>query len=91
MIPDLIDATEPERLAGHCATCGYHGNDLLRRRTSEDLVCPLCLDESDAHWARMHPTANQIRAAHGWPRHVYVSKEAEALRLSAAALKRRMR
>jgi len=43
----------------------------------------------DAHW--MHPTADQIRAAHGWPRHVYVSEEAEALRLRVTATKRRMR
>ncbi|KKW10405.1 MAG: hypothetical protein UY48_C0038G0005 [Candidatus Gottesmanbacteria bacterium GW2011_GWB1_49_7] len=38
----------------------------------------------------MHPTADQIRAAHGWPRHVYVSEEAEALRLRIAAIRRRL-
>ena len=47
-------------------------------------------DADDAHWARMHPTADQIRAAHGWPRDVYVSAEEEALRLQVAAMKRRM-
>ena len=48
------------------------------------------LEADDAHWAAMHPTADQIRAAHGWPRDVYVSAEAEALRLQVAAMKRRM-
>jgi len=49
------------------------------------------LDADDAHWAQMHPTADQIRAAHGWPSHVYVSEEAEALRLRVEAIRRRMR
>ena len=49
------------------------------------------LDADDAHWAAMHPTADQIRAAHGWPSHVYVSEEAEALRMRIAAIRRRMR
>jgi len=55
-----------------------------------DATEPERLDADDAHWAAMHPTADQIRAAHGWPRDVYVSAEAEALRLQVAAMKRRM-
>ena len=46
------------------------------------------LDADDAHWAAMHPTADQIRAAHGWPRHLHVSEEAEALRLQVEARRR---
>ena len=49
------------------------------------------LDADDAHWAAMHPTAEQIRAAHGWPSHVYVSEEAEALRLRVEAIRKRTR
>ena len=48
------------------------------------------IDAANAHWARAYPTAAEIRAAHGWPRDVYVSAEAEALRLQVAAMKRRM-
>jgi len=55
-----------------------------------DATEPERLDADDAEWARMHPTADEIRAAHGWPRHVYVSEKAEALRLQVAAMKRRM-
>ena len=46
------------------------------------------LDADDAHWAAMHPTADQIRAAHGWARHEHVSEEAEALRLQVEARRR---
>ena len=49
------------------------------------------LDADDAAWAAMHPTADQIRAAHGWPQHVHVSEEAESLRLRVVAIKRRMK
>ena len=49
------------------------------------------LDADDADWAAMHPTADQIRAAHGWPQHVHVSEEAESLRLRVVAIKRRMK
>ena len=47
------------------------------------------LDADDAYWAAMHPTADQIRAAHGWPRHVHVSEEAEALQLQIEAIRRK--
>ena len=49
------------------------------------------LDADDAYWCAMHPTADEIRARHGWPRHVYVSEEAEALRLQVEAISRRIR
>ena len=44
------------------------------------------LDADDTHWCAMHPTADEIRTRHGWPRHVYVSEEAEALRLQYEAM-----
>ena len=49
------------------------------------------LDADDTYWCAMHPTADEIRARHGWPRHVYVSAEAEALRLRHEAIERKMR
>ena len=47
-------------------------------------------EDDDAHWSALPPAAAQIRAAHNWPTGVYVSEEAEALRLQVERLKRRL-
>lgn len=44
-------------------------------------------EQDDAHYASLHPTAAEIRAVRGWPAHVYVSEEVEALRLQLGELR----